>query len=70
MRGFTVPYLWEIEQCWFTEEYVSQVNSPTGQHLNLVFTEVVTSQEFTKVPAREQNNNDQLSGTKSRHDTS
>lgn len=50
----TKPYLREIEQCWFTEEYISQVNRPTGQHLNLVFTEMVTSQKFTKVPAHVQ----------------
>lgn len=44
-------YLREIKEGWLTEENVSQVNSSTGQHFNLVFTEMVTSQKLTKVPA-------------------
>lgn len=44
-------HLREVEQSWFTEKYVSQINSPTGQHLDLVFTEMMTSQKLTKVPA-------------------
>lgn len=47
-------HLREIEESWFTEKYVSQINSPTSQHLNLVFTEMMTSQKLTKVPAHRQ----------------
>lgn len=50
-------YLRKIKEGWLTEEDISQVNSPTGQHFNLVFTEMVTSQKLTKVPAREQKEN-------------
>lgn len=47
-------YLREIKEGWLTEENVSQVNSSAGQHFNLVFTEMVTSQKLTKVPAHGQ----------------
>lgn len=40
----------EIEESRFAEQDVSQEHRATSQHFNLVFTEMMAPQEFTKVP--------------------
>lgn len=49
-RKIGPTHLWEIEEGWLTEQDVSQEDRATRQNFNLVFTEMVTPQEFSKVP--------------------
>lgn len=51
MRQLT--HLREVEESRLTEQDVSQEHGATSQHFNLVFTEMMAPQEFTKVPGNE-----------------
>lgn len=46
-------HLREVEESWLTEQDVSQEHRAARQHFNLVFTEMMAPQEFTKVPGNE-----------------
>lgn len=49
-----LTHLREIEESWLTEQDVSQEHGATRQHFNLVFTEMMAPQEFSKVPETEE----------------
>lgn len=46
------PHLREVEEGWLAEKDVRQEHRATGQHLDLVLTEIMAAQELAKVPVK------------------
>lgn len=47
------PHLREVEEGWLAEKDVRQEHRTTGQHLDLVLTEIMAAQELAKVPVKQ-----------------